>query len=43
MSEKASNTDLFTLNKNILNFIIKPNNNLSIINNILNELKVYVY
>ena len=37
MSEKASNTDLFTLNKNILNFIIKPNNNLSTINNILNE------
>ena len=37
MSEKASITDLFTLNKNILNFIIKPNNNLSTINNILNE------
>ena len=37
MSEKASITDLFTLNKNILNFIIKQNNNLSTINNILNE------
>ena len=37
MSEITTNLDLFLLNKNILNFIIKPYNNISTINNILNE------
>ena len=37
MSEITTKLDLFLLNKNILNFIIKPYNNISTINNILSE------